>query len=589
MAGRTVNIKDFTEADQLAVHIANLYTQWDQARTGWIQEKKELRNYVFQTSTRDTTNSKLPWKNSTTTPKICQIRDNLHANYMAALFPNENWLTWEGADANSEIKEKRLVIQDYMKNKTEASQFRATVSQLVYDWIDYGNAFATTEYVSSIHKTDLEEVVQYAGPKVVRISPYDIVFNPIAASFEDSPKIVRSLKSLGDIQKDIIDKPELGYQKDILDKMLKVRKNLSSLGEADINKNDGFIIDGFGSALQYFQSGMVEILELYGDVYDVITNRLYSNHIITIVDRMYVIRNQPIPGWNINKIRHVGWRLRPDNLYAMGPLDNLVGMQYRIDHLENLKADVFDMIAHPMTKIKGYVEDFEFGPGGRIVCGDDGDVAFLPPDTTALNADTQIAILENKMEEFAGAPKQSMGIRTPGEKTALEVQTLENSAGRIFQNKISYFEQVFLEHLLNDMLEVARRNLSGSDVLRILDNEIDVVLFNTITKEDIQAKGKLKPIGARHFATKANMLQNFLGIINSAMGQDPSVTAHISGKRLAYMIEELLGVQKFGLVKDNIRVVEQLETQRLVNTGQEQLQVEAQTPAGVTADEIITQ
>ena len=588
MAGRTVNIKDFIEMDGLAVQIANLYTQWNQARTGWLQEKKELRNYIFQTSTKDTTNSKLPWKNSTTTPKICQIRDNLHANYMAALFPNENWLTWEGDDASSETKEKRLVIQDYMKNKTEASQFRATISQLLYDWIDYGNAFATTEYVSSIHKTDTEETVQYMGPKIVRLSPYDIVFSPIAASFEDTPKIVRSLKSLGDIKKDIEDRPELGYQADILAKMLEVRKSLSSLSEPDMNKSDGFIIDGFGSALQYFQSGMVEILELYGDVYDIITNKLYSNHIITVVDRMYIIRNVPIPGWNINKIRHVGWRLRPDNLYAMGPLDNLVGMQYRIDHLENLKADVFDMIAHPMVKVKGYVEEFKFGPGERIICGDEGDVGFLPPDTTALNADTQIAILEQKMEEFAGAPKQSMGIRTPGEKTALEVQTLENSAGRIFQNKISYFEQVFLEHLLNDMLEVARRNLSGSDIIRVLDDQIDVVLFNTITKEDIQAKGKLKPIGARHFATKANMLQNFLGIVNSAMGQDPSVTAHISGKGLAYMIEELLGVQKFGLVSDNIRIIEQLETQRLVNSGQEQLQIEAQTPAGVTADEIIT-
>jgi hypothetical protein len=41
----------------------------------------------------------------------------------------------------------------------------------------------------------------------------------------------------------------------------------------------------------------------------------------------------------------------------MGPLDNLVGMQYRIDHLENLKADVFDLIAFPPLKIKGYVED----------------------------------------------------------------------------------------------------------------------------------------------------------------------------------------------------------------------------------------
>ncbi len=588
MAGRTVDIKQFIQADSLATQIANTYQVWNQARTPWLAEKKELRNYIFQTSTRDTTNAKLPWKNSTTTPKICQIRDNLHANYMAALFPNENWLTWEGNDKESETKQKRLAIQDYMKNKTEASQFRATISQLVYDWIDYGNAFATTEYVSSIHKdNDGNETVQYLGPKVVRISPYDIVFNPISTSFEESPKIIRSLKSIGDIKKDIEDKPELGYQADILTKMLEVRKSLSSVAEGDINKNDGFIIDGFGSMLQYFQSGMVEILELYGDVYDVTSGELYSNHIITIVDRLYVIRKQPIPGWNINKIRHVGWRLRPDNLYAMGPLDNLVGMQYRIDHLENLKADVFDLIAHPMIKIKGYVEDFEFGPGERIIIGDEGDVGFLPPDTTALNADTQIAILEQKMEEFAGAPRQSMGIRTPGEKTALEVQTLENSAGRIFQNKISYFEQVFLEYLLNDMLEVARRNLSGSDTVRVLDDQIDVVLFNTVTKEDIQAKGKLRPIGARHFATKANMLQNFIGIVNSVMGQDPAVTAHISGKQLAIMIEELLGVQKFGLVSDNIRIYEQLETKRLVNSGQEQLAVEAQTPAGVTADEMM--
>ena len=587
MAGRTLDIKDVIQIDSLATQIATTYDMWNKARSTWLAEKKELRNYIFQTSTKDTTNSKIPWKNSTATPKICQIRDNLHANYMAALFPNENWLTWEGADKSSETQEKRKVIQDYMKNKTEASQFRATVSQLVYDWIDYGNALATTEYVSSIHKVGEEEVVQYVGPKLVRISPYDIVFNPLAATFDDSPKIVRSLKSIGDIKKDIEDRPELKYQEAILAKMLEVRKALSGLKESDVNKNDGIVIDGFGSFFLYLQSGMVEILELYGDIYDPIVGELYSNRMITVVDRAFVIRNEPIPGWNINKIRHVGWRLRPDNLYAMGPLDNLVGMQYRIDHLENLKADVFDLIAHPVMKIKGYVEAFEYGPGAQIVCGDDGDVAFLPPDSTALNADTQIAILEQKMEDFAGAPRQAMGIRTPGEKTAFEVQTLENSSGRIFQNKTSYFEQVFLEHLLNDMLEVARRNLTGSDVIRVLDDQIDVVVFDTVSKEDIQAKGKLKPIGARHFATKANMLQNFLGIVNSPMGQDPSVTNHISGIGLAKMIEELLGVHKFELVSENVRILEQLNTQRLVNTGKQQLDVENATPAGVTADEMI--
>lgn len=583
---RTLTFKDITEPANLASNIANKYTQWNADRQEWLSEARERRNYIFQTSTRDTSNSTLPWKNSTSTPKLCQIRDNLHANYMAALFPNENWLTWRGGDPQSEEAEKRLVIQSYMRNKTELSDFRATVSQLVYDWIDYGNAIGTVEWVRSVHKNELdEEIVDYVGPKIVRTSMVDIVFNLLSSSFEDSPKIVRVIKSLGDIKKDITDKPELGYEKDILDKMLTLRQHVASMDSSDIEKTDGFQVDGFGSIVEYFSSGMVEILEFYGSLYDETTGELLDNHVITVVDRTFVIRNQPIPGWNKNKFRHVGWRLRPDNLYAMGPLDNLVGMQYRIDHLENLKADVFDLIAHPVQVIKGFVEDYSYGPGVRIVAGDDGSVDWDRPPDNSLTADLQIDVLERRMEEFVGAPKQAMGIRTPGEKTKFEVQTLENASGRIFQNKVSYFEQRFLEPLLNDMLEVARRNLSGADTIRILDDEVDVALFQDITQEDLIANGRLQPIGARHFATQANMLQNFVQLAGSPLGQDPAVNTHLSGKKVAQMIEELLGIEKFGLYGDNIRLIEAIESEKLKQAGQQTIDVEGQTPAGVTADE----
>jgi len=116
----------------------------------------------------------------------------------------------------------------------------------------------------------------------------------------------------------------------------------------------------------------------------------------------------------------------------MGPLDNLVGMQYRIDHLENMKADIWDLTRYPIFKIKGYVEDFDWSPGERIICGDDGDVDLVSPDVQVLNFNTEISILEAKMEEMAGAPKEAMGFRTPGEKTKYEVQRIENAASRIF-------------------------------------------------------------------------------------------------------------------------------------------------------------
>jgi len=254
---------------------------------------------------------------------------------------------------------------------------------------------------------------------------------------------------------------------------------------------------------------------------------------------------------------------------AMGPLDNLVGMQYRIDHLENLKADVFDQIAHPVVYQRGMVEDWEWGPGERIFGDVDSNVDVLSPDPTALNAEFQIDAMMRKMEELAGAPREAMGIRTPGEKTAFEVQELSNAAGRIFQQKITYFEEMFVEPLLNQMLESARRNMNALEMVKVMDQDFAIEQFLKVTPEVIGAKGKLYPIGARHFAKQAQNVQNLIGMVNSGAYQDPAVAAHISGLKIAQMLEENLGLEKFELVQDNIRVAEQQTTQALMAQAQE--------------------
>jgi hypothetical protein len=173
------------------------------------------------------------------------------------------------------------------------------------------------------------------------------------------------------------------------------------------------------------------------------------------------------------------------------------------------------------------------------------------------------------MEDLAGAPKQAMGIRTPGEKTAFEVQALENAAGRIFQQKIQKFEQELLEPLLNQMLEAARRNIAPVEIVKVLDDDFAVQQFMQIKPEDLNMRGRLRPVGARHFSQNAQVIQNLLGMINSAAYQDPSVNAHISGKRIAELFEEHLGLNKFEMVKDNIRIAEQQNTQSLATQAQE--------------------
>jgi hypothetical protein len=577
MATKPLEITSMFGQDTEAKYIAHTWHTYNSQRFPRIEAWKELRNYVFATDTSTTSNKKLPWKNSTTLPKLCQIRDNLHSNYISALFPNDDWLKWEAHSKKDASKDKVTAIEAYMSNKTRMSPFRAEISKLLYDYIDYGNAFATVDFEASYTLTDQgERLANYVGPVATRISPLDIVFNPLAKSFQDSFKIVRSVKTVGELYKMAEQHPENAYLKDALLKRSEMMGKMGTYSVEDTNKAEGVMIDGFGNYFEYLQSGYVEFLEFYGDIHNQATNEIQSGRVITVIDRMYTIRNEPLPSWlGHAPIYHVGWRTRPDNLWAMGPLENLVGMQYRIDHLENLKADAMDLAVMPPLVIKGEVESFRWAPNAEIHIDENGSVEELGKGVQwVITAENSIDKLEMRMEQYAGAPREAMGIRSAGEKTAFEVQQLQNAAGRIFQEKITTFEIELLERILNAMLETGRRNMDSADWVRVLDDDLGVTQFMEITRDDITASGVLRPIGARHFAAQAQLVQNVTGLANTPIWQQ--VAPHMSSINLAKMIEDVLGIGRFDLFRPNVAVIEQQDTQRMMNQTTEDLQVEQQ-------------
>jgi hypothetical protein len=556
--------------------------QWDEKkgqRSSWEEEKQELRNYIFATDTSKTSNNVLPWKNSTTLPKICQVRDNLHANYISALFPNDNWMKWEGYSADDETKEKKEAIQAYMSNKTREDNMRATVSRLVYDYIDYGIAIPDVVWVNETKEDPEtgETIAGYVGPRLIRFSPLDVIFDPTADTFESSWKITRSLKRFGELKLAYKDLQE-DYIKEAIKRAEDARAHLSSWSRDDFKKSAAFSVDGFGDYYTYLGSGFVEVLEFEGTMHDPKTGELLDDYIITVIDRTTILRQEKFPAWKRNGYKVMtGWRKRPDNLYAMGPLDNLVGMQYRLDHLQNATADARDLLIMPPLLVRGEIQNEpEWAPFAQFQMEVDGDVKPLFTGSNIAAMEQEIAFLMQMMEEMAGAPKQAMGIRTPGEKTAHEVSELANAAGRIFQEKVTQFETELLEPSLNNMLEVSVRNMQVADVIRTLDDDFGVPEFMSITKEDITAKGKLRPVGARHFAQQAQLMQNLTGLANSAVWA--KIEPHISDKALARLTEDLLQLSRFDIYGDNAGMMDKLDSQRLMNAGQENLETEAITP-----------
>lgn len=588
MTGKTVDLDRFLVEDQLGCNIANLYQTWDTLRQVKKQDWLEVSKYVYAVDTTTTTNSKLPWKNKTTIPKLCQIRDNLYANYMAALFPKRKWTYWEGDDSQSEVKQKKEAIEAYMSDAVEKSGFKQTVGRLLQDYIDRGTCFAYPDWQDETIERPDKTQVGYVGPTARVISPLDIVFNPTAPSFAESPKIIRALVSIGEV-KDELEKLSTEETREELTSLynylMSIRTSAADFVGDNSHKNSMYQMEGFTSYIAYLQSGYCEVLTFYGNIFDMETGEYLKNYVIKVVDRHKVFLKVANPSFfGKDNICRAGWRERQDNLWAMGPLDNLIGMQYRIDHIENLKADVFDLITFPPLKIKGYVEDFEWKPFSRIYVGDDGDVEMLVPDYNVLNANLEIASLEQKMEEMAGAPKEAMGFRTPGEKTMYEVQRLENAAARIFQSKIVQFEETILEPLLQGMLELARRKI-GPTTIRVFDDEMKAANFLSLTGADITGNGRIRPLGARHFAEQAETIQNLTNFANSALGQNPAIMQHWSGIALSTMIEDVLNFKPWKLVQPYIAISEAADAQRLTNAHTESVQMEAGTPSGLTGDD----
>jgi len=581
MSDKVAELTSLLQQDDQSQWVTYLWDKFNRQRQGKVQEWLELRDYVFATDTTTTTNQTLPWKNTTTTPKLCQIRDNLHSNYISSLFPNDNWLRWMGYSQEDSVRAKRDAIQTYMSNKAREGRVRTEFSKLVYDYIDYGNAFCTVDFEANYKETEDGELIpDYVGPVPVRISPLDVVFNPLATSFQDSFKIIRSVKTIGELKKLAQTNPDQAFWGPVVERRENFRNNVGGYTVEDFDKATGYSVDGFGNMHEYYQSDFVEILEFYGDYHNQSTGELHTNRILTIADRSLIVRDEQIPSWTGGApIYHVGWRSRPDNLWSMGPLDNLVGMQYRIDHLENLKADAMDLLVHPPLVVAGEVEEFSYGPGETIQIDEAGSVSEVTKSLQGVIAATQdIQIIEDKMELMAGAPREAMGIRTPGEKTAFEVGQLQNAAGRIFQEKITHFEIELLEPTMNSMLEVAKRNMEGTDVIRVMDNSLGVEQFVTVTKEDITANGKLRPVGARHFGQQAQDLQNVIGIFNSPIGQ--MIAPHTSALALTKFVDDVTNLKGYEIFKPNIAVEEQQQTQSAVNAAQEDLAVEQSVDIG---------
>lgn len=568
MPVKTFDINHDIETDSLAENISNKWISWINGRQQWEERYRKVLQYLYSTTT-DTIYGQAsnPWCSNVHIPKMTQLRDVLITYELESLFSLSNYFEFEGFTQDSNTLLNRNIIKNLLKNMLDEGGFKPTVEKLVSDYIDAGNCFVMPIWESQqVEDSNGLKSLYWEGAKAVRINPLDIVFDPTACDFKDSPKIIRTVLSLGELtvlaEKDPI-------MKKGLDKALTIRQDImTAVTNGDTIKGDEITIAGFGNWSTYVTSDVVEILTFYGTVYDVVKKELHKNKKITIMDRRVLLKEEPMEdlcGYDF--IYKGGYRDRKDILWSMSPLENLLGMQARIDFLENKRSDCYDATVNPIRVIKGNVDMPDaLGPGDEIRMDVDCDVHYLAPDTSILTADTLMDRYEIKMEEFVGSPKEVLGFRTPGEKTMYEVEQLMTAATRLFQRQIRKFEREILEPIINSLLQLYLKRKAGQTIsLKFWDAEKEYYSFKDINVDEINAAGRIVVYGTEIAQDKAKVSQSLQMLGQNPLFMDEVVRNNFSPLELGKVFSYVSGLDRYSdLFKKDSRLYEITEQQKTI-------------------------
>ena len=573
--GAVLTLPDVSE---IAVRIGEMWDQYNTERRNALTMGEEARRYVFATDIDQTSGQQMEHKNRTHQPKLTQISDNLQSQYFEASLSSPDFYKFDGS--TEEDQDAAASIEAWIRVKLEQRKFRETTGrELLADYVNYGNCFVTVDYV--IERNDVGEVV-YKGPSWERVSPLDIVFNS-RTKFHKSPKLQRELVHVAEVAEYPDRYPGSNFDQRAINKAIETRHPEANEDWIQVIKNRGINMDGFGGYDSYFKQDQAEIIVYRGDVFNPDTGEVQRNRVVYIMDRAHVIRNEPSASPSgFDGVHHAGWRIRNDNTWAQGPLDNIVGIQYRIDHLENLKADVFDQIAIPIVVVKGedVIEPEDgFAPGATYYVGLDGAVEFVRPDPTALNANNEIALYHRMMEEFAGAPPESRGVRTPGEKTAFEVSKLDQNAAMMFVDRARNFERM-LETMLKETFEIMLVNYDGGDFVEIFDDITQEARVRKLSQTEVQARGDFTATGARHW-TRRNRESLELKEFMAGPLQDPKIRSHTDGYKLAELWERKLNLAEDEVIEQYAGVKEDVRMQAVAQAESDKIKEESGTNAPV--------
>lgn len=568
MSGESlVAYDDLSEEINVINLITKKWDEWDGYRDPVLSRWKEIESYRYATDISDLPNVASSFTHTTHLPIVASIAQDLTAIMMQVVMPHTDYFTFEDSGLKPVARDVRLALIKYAKNRTSINGFRDVIKKLVDDLVNYGVCFSMSSYVA--------EDKGYSGAKPSRISPYDIVFDPTCSDFDKSPKIIREIISLGELKRRADDGE---FDEEAVAQLLTTRSTYSPKTYSQ-EKDAQYTPRGFTTYRSYIESGTVEILWFYGDMFDAKNGERIESKVYAVSDSEFMLLEDDIKTRSgTPNIFRSAWQELPDNLWPMGPLENIIGINYQINHRENAKSEGLDRLIYPDRVHMGDVEEIFDEETGQVtyITDEGGGVQDIPINSQFLSFDLHIDRLNFAARQAARLPGDLVGFRSQGEKTLGEVSALTEGGMRGFIDKAAEFERTTLERHLKSVIELSYDNFEGVEKIKVVGDD-GLVETLELNKEDFEAEGSLIPMGARRFARKNQLLSSLTQLSATPLAQ--IAAQHISGRKAGKMIEQLLEIEEHGLIEDFAQIKEQGEAQQMMNSIEQSNAMQAAMPS----------
>lgn len=503
----------------------------------------EAREIIKARMLRHVGNVNNDWRHNLSTGKGFEQVETILAYLQQAFFPNRDWFDVIPLVPN--IQDDAMTIKNFAKNKLIEAKFISHWELFLRQLCITGTSILALPWRYETRKqkkrvrvfnNDDPENVSFSIKEEMRtvfnnhdfevLDVFDVYFDPIAISVNDSPLVRRVIKTRSELAESI----QSGFYQNLTIKELQELPAYQPSDESTTNQSE--ISDYFGleDRLQGQWNDKVELYEYWGDA--VVDNFVYKDTVTTWANGK-ILRFENNPFWYGRPFIVGSYTPIVRSIAALGVIEPALGMLHELDILTNQRLDNLELSADTMwEKVDdGSLNDEDvFTQPGKVF--NVSQINTIRPIASAQNFTITYdegIILESRIDKNAGTGNLiSANAARAGERvTAAEVNATRSAGGNRLSEIHKHIEQTSFLPLLDKIFRSYQQFIVEDEVVRIPGQNPGDFDFVAVGPTELSNEMRFQPVGADHIANREFEVNQRLAFLQIA-AQNPQMSERIN-------------------------------------------------------------